>query len=82
MINLKMFSTEEDLLKLTGLKDHDDLWDAGFDLDDWDVGFCADAPLDYDDDDSHWLMTQMENYCAGYEHTVYNDKDYYMVYHS
>ena len=55
MINLQMFDTEEDLMKLTGLS-HDELWDNDFDLDDWDVGFVSDVPLtttEYYDD----LMT-------------------------
>lgn len=59
MINLQMFTTEEDLMKLTGLS-RDELWDNGFDLDDWDVGFVSDVPLttivyddDYDDDDEY-----------------------------
>lgn len=38
MLKMTWFETEEDLQKLTGLN-HDQLWDAGFDLDDWDFGF-------------------------------------------
>ena len=53
MIDLTMFTTEKDLMKLTGLS-HDELWDNNFDLDDWDVGFVSDVPLSttmhYDDD--------------------------------
>lgn len=53
MINLTMFSTEEDLITLTGLT-HDELWENDFNLDDWDVGFVSDVPLTiiehYDDD--------------------------------
>lgn len=53
MINLQMFTTEKDLMKLTGLT-RDELWDNDFDLDDWDVGFVSDVPLTttmhYDDD--------------------------------
>ena len=44
MIDLTMFSTEKDLMKLTGLS-HDELWENDFDLDDWDVGFVSDVPL-------------------------------------
>lgn len=53
MINLQMFTTEEDLMKLTGLS-RDELWENDFDLDDWDVGFVSDVPLTttyHDDDD-------------------------------
>lgn len=44
MINLIMTGSEKDLEKLTGL-DRNGLWDAGFNLDDWDVCFVSDVPL-------------------------------------
>ena len=50
MYNLTMFNTEEELCELTGLSSDNyckALWEAGFDLDDWDVGFCSEEPLDY-----------------------------------
>lgn len=47
MYELKMFDTVEDLLTLTGETDEDKLWDAGFNLDDWDAGFQSDRPLDH-----------------------------------
>jgi hypothetical protein len=50
MYSLKMFTTEEELCELTGLPPdnyHEALWDAGFILDDWDVGFESDKPLDH-----------------------------------
>lgn len=50
MYNLKMFTTREELRQLTGLpSDNYDkaLWDNGFDLDDWDVGFESDKPLEH-----------------------------------
>lgn len=96
MTNLIMFSSERELSKLTGL-DHDGLWKAGFDLDDWDVGFMSEEPLTrrvyYDDGGeitsyfeplrgSDWLIDRMDNYACGYKHTEYNGKHYYMVYHS
>lgn len=96
MINLTMFATEEELCELTGLN-HDQLWDAGFDLDDWDVGFCSDEPFTYTDyyeengeckefqepyENCEWLFRRIENYAYGYQHTEYNGKHYYMVYHS
>lgn len=94
MYNLTMFTTEEELMQLTGITDHDKLWDVGFNLDDWDVGFCCDKPLDHEcpaeddssyrvaNDDTHWLVWQMENYCVGYEYVEYNGKHYYTVHHS
>lgn len=45
MINITMFDTVEDLCKLTGLQTEKDLWNNGFNLDDWDVGFVSDVPL-------------------------------------
>lgn len=80
MIDLKMFNTEKELSTLTGL-DHDELWDAGFNLDDWDVGFQADIELTHKDS-AWWLIDRMDNYCVGYEHNEYKGKHYYMVYHS
>ena len=52
------FDTREDLRELTGLPgdDYDKaLWDAGFDLDDWDWGFVSDTlwPEDWDGPYSH-----------------------------
>ena len=50
MYELRMFDTVEELRELTGLPgdDYDKaLWDAGFNLDDWDVGFQSDKPLDH-----------------------------------
>lgn len=87
-----MLTTRDDLRKITGLSgdNHDEaLWDAGFNLDDWDVCFVSDVPLTTDElawdnaiDEAYWLISRMENYCVGYEHVEYNGKHYYMVYHS
>ena len=84
MIDLKMLTTREDLREITGLPsdNHDEaLWTAGFNLDDWDVCFVSDVPLD-EDREAWWLLIKMECHCVGYEHTEYNGKHYYMVYHS
>ena len=92
MIELKMITTREDLRKITGLPsdNHDEaLWDAGFNLDDWDVCFVSDVPLTIDEDgyeepikDAYWLVLKMENHCVGYEHVEYGGKHYYIAYHS
>lgn len=79
LANCIIFETEEDLLKLTGLKHREELWKNGFNLDDWDIGFCSDIELD---EKYWWLQCRMESYCVGYETTEYNNKNYYMVYHS
>lgn len=83
MIDLKMLTTREDLRKITGLPsdNHDKaLWDAGFNLDDWDVCFVSDIPLT--EENAWWLVIKMECHCVGYEHVEYGGKHYYMVYHS
>lgn len=93
MINLTMFSTEEDLIELTGLT-HDELLANDFNLDAWDVGFVSDVPLTVtrrndDDEDggeyeetvscADWLVRQMEAYCVGYEHVEFKGRHYYLV---
>ena len=84
------FSTLEELRELTGLpKDNHDkaLWDAGFNLDDWDFGFVSDeqwSPAwgDMDEYYEYWLLQHMESHCVGYRETEYDNRFYYMVYHS
>ncbi len=77
MINMVMCDTVDELLKLTGLPDSDALWDAGFNLDDWDVGFQTDKEIP-----DGWLLWQMDSYCVGMEKFQYGGKFYYQVYHS
>lgn len=91
MKTVTFFETREELRELTGLPgdDHDAaLWDAGFDLDDWDFGFVSDTEwrdswicsngsyMEY------WLLSRMENHCVGYQHTEHNGRHYYIAYHS
>lgn len=47
MVKLIAFVTEEELIELTGLSE-DELWDQGFNLDDWDIGFQSDIKLHAD----------------------------------
>lgn len=78
------FSSEKELQKLTGLN-HQELWDNGFDLDDWDWGFVSDTYWNpYYDGPlyEYWILNHMYNYCTGYKCVNYNDKYYYMLYHS
>lgn len=97
MIELKMITTREDLRRVTGLPsdNHDQaLWDAGFNLDDWDVCFVSDVPLtatktdengdEWEEtlDEAWWLLSRMENWCVGYEYVEYNGKHYYTAHHS
>lgn len=90
MVNLTWFESEQDLQKLTGL-DHNGLWDAGFDLDDWDFGFVTDEKLrldvyDYCDYNCgyYYLIKQlvMNNFALEPTCTEYNGRYYYMCYHA
>ena len=93
MVNIKMIANTADLEKETGL-DRNGLWDAGFNLDDWDACFVSDVCLckteiDEDGDrwvdpidDAYWLVRQMENYCVGFEEVELNGKWYYTVHHA
>ena len=77
MTNLVMFNTVEDLAKLTGLStdNHNQaLWDAGFDLDDWDVGFQTDESLD-----AYALAFLIPK---DFMTIGYNGKYYHMFYHA
>ena len=47
MLSIKWFETLADLQELTGLS-RDALWDAGFNLDDWDFGVQCDKKLHAD----------------------------------
>ena len=73
MINLRITDSREDIRKWTGLPsdNYDEaLWNAGFDLDDWDMCIESDVRLvdDYGNSQTEawWLVTQMEGYCCGY----------------
>lgn len=94
MLDVKVFTTREELMELTGLKSSDDLWKAGFNLDDWDIGFQMNEKIHkiYDDDPEeivsdwnspyHWLMDRMVSYCTGPSYLQYKGKHYYLVHHS
>ena len=89
MINLRITDNREDIRKWTGLQsdNYDEaLWDAGFDLDDWDMCIESDVRLvdDYGNSqtDAWWLVNQMDAYCCGYNEVEYNGKWYYTVHHA
>lgn len=89
MINLRITDNREDIRKWTGLPsdNYDEaLWNAGFDLDDWDMCIESDVRLvdDYGNSqtDAWWLVNQMNGYCCGYNEVEYNGKWYYTVHHS
>lgn len=90
MVTLTWFESEADLQELTGLN-HDELWDAGFDLDDWDFGFVTDKKLGEDvynfldfDCGYFYLIKALskESFSFSTKYTEYNGKHYYMSYHS
>ena len=82
------FDNERQLQALTGL-DHKGLWDAGFDLDDWDYGFVT--MDEWPDPESLWstanpfyqwqLLAMLTNVCT-VEHVEYQGRHYYMRYHA
>lgn len=89
---ITFFDTREELRELTGLPgDNYDqaLWDAGFNLDDWDFGFvsdtewvdgwCLNSNCHYYEE---WLLDHMDAHCIGYNHYEYGGKHYYIAYHS
>ena len=84
MKTVTFFGNEEELQQLTGLN-HKSLWDNGFDLDDWDWGFVSDtywSPHYGATLYEYWILNHMHNYCTGYKCVQYDDKYYYMLYHS
>ena len=89
-----IFDDEKDLQELTGLN-HDQLWDSGFDLDDWDFGIVTDKSLttQYADEFGDWAsyvnydsipggLALMFDACFCIRHVKYNGKHYTMAYHS
>lgn len=94
MLKMSWFENETDLQKLTGL-DHIGLWQAGFDLDDWDFGIRVNRPI-HDKKTSndcgelsvnwnlegYWLLNRMLEYCVGPTYTQYGNWHYYLVHHS
>lgn len=97
MISMRITDNRKDIRKWTGLPaDNYDaaLWNVGFDLDDWDMCIESDTRLvqETNDEDGNkwlepiseawWLISQMENYCCGYNEVEYNGKWYYTVHHA
>ena len=84
MINLRITNNRADIRRWTGLPGDDSdikLWNAGFDLDDWDICIESDTRL-VDDPEAEWLVNQMDMYCCGYNEVEYNGKWYYTVHHA
>ena len=82
MIKAVFFNTEEELTKLTGW-DHNQLWDHGFDLDDWDWGIAIANEDVKEFEENQWLiLSAMSNYCCGYQTVKTLLRTYYLLYHS
>lgn len=84
MISMRITDNREDIREWTGLPadNYDEaLWNAGFDLDDWDICIESDTRL-VQVSEAWWLVSQMENYCCGYNEVEYNGKWYYTVHHA
>lgn len=83
------FHTEEQLSALTGLS-HDALWEAGFNLDDWDFGFVT--VQEWPDPESMWggdhhyyqwyILNLLSCNCCAVEHVEWQGRHYYMRYHA
>lgn len=99
MIHMVMFTTRDELAELTGIQrdEYDSaLWHAGFDLDDWDVGFQMDKPIHNEavtedgyvvleadwNSEGYWLAARMENYWGNFTYTKFKGKHYYLVHHA
>lgn len=97
MINLRITDNREDIRQWTGLPsdNYDEaLWNAGFNLDDWDMCIESDKRLVHEVDagtgekwlepvdEAWWLINQMDAYCCGYNEVEYNGKWYYTVHHA
>lgn len=89
MVNIIWFETLDELKHLTGLTS-DELWDAGFNLDDWDFGVCSNDKLDINAYDYnkfkcgyYYLIGALTEYgMRAPKHTEHNGLHYYMSYHA
>lgn len=75
MINCIYFDETEELSKLTGLN-RTELWENGFDLDDWDYGLCCNRKFP-----KYSMFLERLAICAC-KCTKFGGKYYYLFYHS
>ena len=75
MVNVTIFHTDEELEQLTGLTNKE-LWKNGFNLDDWDWGFCLDK-----DSEFPWKFEFLLETVDDLTTTIYKDKKYLISYH-
>lgn len=82
MRTIAIFDTEEELLGLTGLRDHDDLLNAGFDLDDWDFGVATNRQLKGKNHFDNWLLDSLSEWYCGYSYVAFEGMHFYIAYHA
>lgn len=82
------FESNKDLLELSGAKSLQELWDADFDLDDWNYGIMVETEWPEMSDD--WSPNFKEyrenvyNYMSGWgyvSHGFFNGKHFYFKHH-
>lgn len=92
MENVVFFESDKDLKKLTGVEDFKELWDEGWDLDDWDFGIQTEEEWKEMDPNSdcyewrrwdHYYRYCMEDMMNTFQvgHYTHNGKHYYLRYH-
>ncbi len=83
------FKSDEDLLELSGAESLQDLWDAGFDLDDWNYGIMVESEWP-EMSDNYWPTKYVEyrddiyncmSGCCYASHGVFNGKHFYFKHH-
>lgn len=74
LIKITVFETVDELSEITGLSS-DELWAAGFNLDDWDIGFCCNQKL-------HRKPTkpEMDEYDMSENEMVFTDKAHWLTF--
>ena len=78
IIDLTYFTEEEELEELTGLN-RDQLWDAGFDLDDWDFGFRTKTKIHKDVDVEYGYYDSDDTYTETHIELADEYGDYYYL---
>lgn len=90
MEKIIIFESDKDLMELTGVSSLDELWEAKWDLDDWDYGIQTDEEweeMDVEKDLDWYMVKQYRSNMAealGYiqiGHYTWNGKHYYIKYH-
>lgn len=70
------YESIDELMALTGINSRDKLTDAGFNLDDIEIGYCTKTPVEVDT----WLECRMAEFGNGYKLVEFGDKYFYTIY--